>query len=355
MMITRKIARIRDRRKAKVSLPPKHITIHVTSACSNKCLFCAYHADDAKGKSKAYGLSYMMSIERFKKIVNMAYESGVSKVHICATGEPFCHPDILEMIDYVVKIYGRVSFQTNFEKRIFEHNNYLEEIIKRADGIKSITTDVLSSDPQEYALIKNGSSYKELLEALQILSKRASNIKIVASIILTRKYYHNLKGIIDDFYKRGIKNCSLEIFNLFPYNFSEFTSVENVYRKEDTDITRYLKEMKKYGKSKGIEVSIPKPAGYAPCKTFWNKLQLWPTAGCKLERGDENMLPQSCPAVVCGDLASMGYLMDYESIMEAWNNDYLVKVRSDLLRGIYPDEYCKICPYNRSKESIWRK
>lgn len=65
-------------RKKKTILvePPKHITVGVSSACNNKCLFCSYHGNDAKGRSNVYNLPFMLSLEKFIQICDMAYRGG---------------------------------------------------------------------------------------------------------------------------------------------------------------------------------------------------------------------------------------------------------------------------------------
>lgn len=331
-------------KEAVLTYPPRHITIGVTSACNNKCLFCSYHGDAAKEQSKVYNLPFMLSMEDFKRIVNMAYYGKVSKVHVCGTGEPFLNSSILEMLDYVIEKYGQVSFQSNFWKQLFVKKGYLDEIIKRADKISYIATDVCSSLPEEHNYIKQGSNYNELLDALEYISKR-SNIKIMPFLILTRSNYRHIKGIIDDFQQRGIKNYQFNVGNLFSYDYSEFTSSDNVYVSSDTEITQMLSDLVAYGRKKGIPVSIPRPADATtrPCSVFWEKFQTWPVMGCEKSRYGENMIPHACAAVVRGDLNSLGYIFDYDNIMDAWNSERLVEIRSNLLKGIYPSEYCKNC------------
>ena len=53
-----------------------------------------------------------MPLADFRRLVDLCYRARVPKVHICATGEPFLHHDILAMIDYVAARYGRASVQT---------------------------------------------------------------------------------------------------------------------------------------------------------------------------------------------------------------------------------------------------
>ncbi len=342
------------RKKAIVSYPPLWITIGVTSACKNKCLFCSYHGEDAKGISNAYGLSYRLSYKDFVKIVDMAYEAGVAEIHICGTGEPFLNPDILRMTDYVIDKYGEVSLQTEFWNKLFKKKNLLDELIKREQHIKYISTDILSCDPAEYERIKQGSSYSELMDALEYIGKN-SDLLIKAVIIVTKQNYKNMKGIIDELIKRNV-NSELLIVNLLSYDYSEYTSSDNVYKSEDKEITYALQEIKDYAEKREIRITLPKPADQEDdCFVFWSEFQTWPVKGCDKMRYGENMIPHACSAVIRGELNSLGYLFDYGTMMEAWNNDIIVKIRENIMKGIYPSEWCKKCFYYHQEDSYYFK
>lgn len=343
------------RKKAVLSYPPLWITIGITSACSYRCLFCSYHGDDAKGKSNTYGLPFKLSYQDFKRIVDMAKAGGVPEIHICGTGEPFLNSDILRMIDYVIEQYGEVSLQTDFWKTLFEKKNYLRELIKREKHITYISTDVISSLEEEHNAIKKGASYRELLETMEYIG-RNSNLKIRVVIILTKKNYKHIKEIIDDFIERNV-NFDILVVNLFSYDYSEFTSSDNVYVSEDNGITKALQEADIYAKQKGISIIVPEPEDVPvhECGVFWDEFQTWPVKGCKEGRYGENMIPHACAAVVRGGVKSVGYVFDYGTIMDAWNNDILVKIRQDMMNGKYPDEWCRKCYMYQGPNSIFTK
>lgn len=342
-------------KEAVLHYPPRHITIGVTSACKNKCIFCSYHGEEFKETSNVYGLPFMLSLEDFKRMVDMAYQGGVHKIHVCGTGEPFANPQILNMLDYAIAKYGKVSFQTEFWPDLFKKNNYLEEICKRQKGIDSITTDIISADEALHSRIKKGTSLIELIGALKYISEN-SNIVLRINMILTHENAEKITKIIDLFLGNGITNFRLDICNLFSYEECSFASSDNVYVSNDIEITKELLEVVDYGRNKGIEVNIPSPADKTNemCKIFWQKFQTWPVKGCKQERYGENMVPVACAAVVNGDLNSLGYLFDYDNIMDAWNSPKLVEIRTNLLKGIYPSEYCKNCYLYHKVDVIYK-
>lgn len=342
---------IRQKEKeAVLKYPPRWITICITNLCNNKCLFCSYHSEDAKNVSNVYNIPYKLSLPEFKRIVDMAYKGRVPKVHICGTGEPFMNDNIINMIDYAIKVYGSTSLQTNFYKRLFDKYNYLEEIVKRNGKINYITTDIMSGSPQQHNYIKKGGSYDELISSLQYISNN-SDIPIKVSYVLTKQNYSTIIDLIDNLHSSKIRNCSIGISNMFTYDFNELTASNQVYTSKDSHITELLNKAVEHGKTKNISVGIPNPADKVNnCHYFWDKIQTWPVKGNIPERYQENLIPHACRAVVIGKLNSLGYIFDYKNVMDFWNNEKLVTVRRNLINGIYPDEECKYCYcYNTNK------
>jgi len=331
-------------KEAVVSYPPRSATIGILSACTNRCIFCSYHSDDAKnGKSNVYNLSFKLSLQEFKRIVDMCYRGRVPRIHICGTGEPFLHSEILDIIDYSIQVYGSASLQTNFNKRMFEKHDFIGEILRRKDSISYITTDVLSGDPATHEKIKKGSCYEDMMSAMEFISHH-SNIRFEAHYLITKFKYEHINDLVRDLASRRI-NCNLAIVNLHPHDFNEFTSPDSVYTSKDLQITEALQKAKALGEEKGIEVSIPVPsdASNGICGSFWARFQIWPVRGIDESRYAENVIVGGCNAVVIGNLKSLGYIFDYENIMDLWNNEHFVRIRKNLLKGIYPDEACSTC------------
>jgi len=338
-------------KKAVLSYPPRSVTLTITSYCNNKCIFCAYHSDDAKEVSNVYGLHFKLSLDDFKRIINMCYQGRVPHVHICATGEPFIHKQILEMIDYCIEVYGTSSIQTNFYRPIFEKNNYYDAIIKRADAISYITTDVLSGDENQHNELKKGSTYKDVMHAMEYINSKC-NVKFKVHLVLTRYNYMHINDLITDIADKKI-NADLEIVNLHPHCFNEFTSFEAPYMSSDLAIKDALESAAKYALQKNITIAIPKPFDDntdSKCSSFWTRFQLWPVKGNDINRYHENVIMGACNAVVRGSISTLGYIFDYKNIMDLWNNEYFVKYRTMLLNGEYPDSECVHCQsYNAGK------
>jgi MoaA/NifB/PqqE/SkfB family radical SAM enzyme len=328
--------------KAVVSYPPRWATIGIGSQCTNRCLFCSYHSLDARnGNSKVYNLKYKMTLERFKRQVDMFYAGRVPHVHICAPGEPFLHENILDMIDYVADVYGKASFQSNFNASVMKRGNYMDEIMKRVDRIKYIVTDIHAGEGDLFNGIKRGSDFKNHINVLKTLQRQ---IKLIGSCILTKENSQSIMPLVKALVDNGIR-MQINVVNLFPHMFNDFTSMDNVYKLADKHIEAEIQEVKEYGEKHGLIINLPEAFDDTSntCNVFWEKVQIWPVEGIDPERYDENLVPHACNAVVLGDINSYGYLFDYDDVMDFWNNDVLVGYRQKVLDGIYPDPQCSAC------------
>jgi len=342
-------------RKSILSYPPLWVTIGITSACMQRCKFCGYHCVDAKGKSNVYGLPFELSVDDFVKMVNICRKGSVPHIHICGTGEPLLHKGFFEMLDYLQKVYGESSFQTNFNELINKvHKNFLSEIIKRKDKINYISTDIMSGIPKEHESVKINSKLDYVFNCLYELSRYADNIRLNLFFIITKKNYRNISSIISNLEKRKIK-ASLQVVDLMPLGFNDFTEYDNVVTRDDVEIINYLKNIKLNLKSDLVSFQFPdyfNTSNNRGCHFFWQKFQTWPVKGIDADRYSENVITCACNAVVQGKLNSLGYFFDYDNIMDLWNNDIFVKIRENLIKGIYPDEYCKYCIYGPRKSKI---
>ena len=73
----------------------KEISIEIIRKCPNNCLHCSSFSNK--------NCSEIIPYELFKKVVSGAKNLGLKTVCFSG-GEPFLHPDIIEMIEYVYDI-----------------------------------------------------------------------------------------------------------------------------------------------------------------------------------------------------------------------------------------------------------
>lgn len=338
-----------------VPYPPRFVTIMLSGYCSQECVFCCHHSQDAKnGKYKhLYKLDYNMPFKVFCEIVDKCYKARVPRIHICGNGEPTIHPDFLKCLDYVIEKYGHVSFQSNFDHRIYKQKKLVEEVAKREKYINYITMDLVGHNNETHNPLKKGSHFDSILELMSSINKKAPGIKFHAHWILTK---HNYKGIDKLLFKlkQGGVNFKLDIVNLHAYEFNDFCSLEARYLLGDDHIRDELNRVKRIADDNKFDISIPLPSNQKTnkCEVFWSRLQIgFGSRNIPREKWHGNCLCGACNAVVKGNLFGLGDILESNSVRGVWNGSKIKDIRKGLLKGRYPDQKCQDCQNYIEEES----
>ncbi len=334
-----------DGKKSILNYPPLYVTVGITGYCAFKCKFCVSHAVEAKGNHQ-YKVPFNMSFEEFKTIVDLLYEAKVPHVHIAGLGEPLLNNFFFKMFDYVTDKYFYSSLQTDFIKSMFERKQIIEKIIERKEKIKYITTDLFPRSIHNS--IKIGSDYDFVVSSIEKISKANSKIKFHIHQILTKQTYKNMDTTIKEFYDKGI-NFVYDVVNLHALDFNDFTNPQNAYYSTDKEISEELLKIKELGDKLNIEVNIPKPwdkyaeENNGKCLNMWSRFQIMPSKKLSTEKWKGNAITSQCIAETMGDFYTIGNIFEHDTFMNFWNNDKIVKIRENMINGIYPDEMCKKC------------
>jgi hypothetical protein len=175
------------------------------------------------------------------------------------------------------------------------------------------------------------------------LINKYSNIKHKIHLILTKINYEYIDKLILDIHNRQI-NADIEIVNLHAYEFNKYTNESLMYTSKDSQIYNWLKKCQKIAQEYGLKLTIPDPTDKIDkCGSFWSRFQTWPVYGIDAKKYQENVIIGGCRAVVNGNLNTLGYIFDYNNIMDLWNNEHFALYRSNLIKGIYPDKECAKC------------
>jgi organic radical activating enzyme len=342
----------------KLPYPPRKITVFINGFCTNHCMFCTHHCEgiDENKKEKIahlYKPKFNISYDDFVRVIDKLHEAGIPQVHICAVGEPLVHNEFMKMLDYVISKYGEVSFQTNLNTALM--NKFYDDIISRKDHISCITTDLMSADKEMHNSLKIGSDFVSSIEIMRRISKDTNHaIKFAISYILTKKNYKGISELPGILLENGIRNFSLTVGNLYPYEINEFTKKDNCYFKRDTEITRELDKLREYCDKHRIVVSIPDPVDMRKdnsfCYRFWTSLQINnPSLKVEKDKWVGTITPCVCPACLYGDLYSLGNLFDFKNFMDFWNSKNMIRIRKHFINKEFDkvSPYCSDCMMNR--------
>ena len=94
---------------------PEMLHIDLTNMCNNQCLACWCRSPLLKDKGMTPDEQVKtLPTEIIKGILDDAYSMGTRQLKYVGGGEPFMHPDVLELIEYAAKKGFALDINTNF-------------------------------------------------------------------------------------------------------------------------------------------------------------------------------------------------------------------------------------------------
>lgn len=290
---------------------PLVVQIFDTYVCNLACQFCHYGLD--KDLRPKLSTKTFMTFELFKKIINdmKCFNKNVKLLRFCGAGESLLNPNILEMVDYVVKskVANRVELITNAIRLKPEVSRRLIE-----SGLSQLRVSI-------YGL--NSEKYRDV-------GKRTVNFE---SIVENVKY----------FYEEKLRQKS----DVVVYVKTMDVALDGQYNE------RYFIEIfEKYCDVYAIERVVPNVQGL-DYSTWLSNTPLYNALGVKLP--EIKICPQPyhlmtiCPdgrVVPCSNetMVGIGNVED-ESLVEIWNGNKLRKVQKEMIGGSrnYKGVSCETC------------
>lgn len=292
-----------------------------------------------------------ISYDEFLPHAERAFQADVEVFKTGATGEPFINKDFEKMLDWTIAHDMPVSIQTNLNDKLMRARGY-RIIMERKDHIGGINTDLVSPSSYIQDRIKIGTHLKETLYWIKrILAE--TKIKFSFNTIVTEENLYLLENLPDLIAKQlpsgdSGDRIAFGLYSVIPFGMNSYTSFENwlSFREGKTQIV--IDKMTRRAEQLGMNVVNPINYKNPPkiCGFLWHKFQYpWPLAEYETEYGMENALPINCIATGPGKLKTIGSVSEHGSIMEFWNNDFLVNLRRNMIKGEMPDKYCHMCDY----------
>ena len=195
---------------------PWSLQLEPTNLCNLSCISCP------SGRSKRK--KGMMDFELFRKIADDAGKAGVKRIHLYLHGEPFLHPEIMEMIKYLVVKKLPVHVTTNGMFLTEEKSRELLDTgVTPADHI---LFSVLGYSKEIHELVmkgvKNEVVVANILKLVELRSEMNANGPIVETIFYTMPENRSDKKKYLDFWDGKVDH--VRIFDQISNSFAAYKS-----------------------------------------------------------------------------------------------------------------------------------
>jgi len=281
---------------------PSQIVIDVTEQCNLACIHCPHEefskSDYYKGRHLDTGLN--------KKLVDETAADGYpfcKYLRYTAQGEPFIHPNLIEMLEYAVKFSKTsVNVTTNGKILTKEKASALLET-----GVNVIDISIDAHKDETYAAIRKKGNLKEtrfnVLQLIELKKKKKYQSKIVVSYV-EQELNRDETNDFEKFWKEAGANYVV----IRRMHSCAGAKPEKAKEMRSQQITR------------------------KPCLYPWERLVLEPSGYIGF-----------CPA----DWLGKSKITNFEntSIKNIWQGDFMNNLRKAHLENDFKDHsFCGLCP-----------
>jgi len=184
--------------KEKAFAGPKTVQIDITNACNLNCLVCWFNSPTQTQPSIEWK-SKKIEFNKFKELVDFFFVSGVKKIVVLGDGEPFAHPEILNMVEYVKSKKIICHLYTN---GTLLDKNKIDRLLD--SNIDNLWVNIWAASSEEYTEIhpnQPAGAFTKLLENLKYFSDKKNQLNKKSQLniinVIFNKNYKNISGMID--------------------------------------------------------------------------------------------------------------------------------------------------------------
>ncbi|MDD5245773.1 MAG: radical SAM protein [Candidatus Omnitrophica bacterium] len=198
---------------------PFHVQIDLTNFCNNDCLACWCNSPLLEEKAFPLEKKHVLPFGMVKELIDELALLGTKEIYFSGGGEPFMHPQIMEILAYAKKNNFTCYVNTNFTLLDKAKLQKLAEL-----GVDHLTVSIWSGTENIYAAThpnKSAQTFREIVENLKFLNqiKKQKPFIKVYNVIFNLNFHE-----IEEMVELAGQTCSESV---------EFTLVDTIPGKTD--------------------------------------------------------------------------------------------------------------------------
>ncbi len=179
---------------ARAFIGPDVLHVDLTNLCNFNCLACWCRSPLLQEKAMPeWERKLTLSFDLLKGVFDdLSSMGGLRSVKLVGGGEPFMHPDILNIVAYIKKIDKaiEIDINTNFS---FVNEKTAEELIQL--GVDSFTVSLWAGTPEVYAAVhpnQTQDTFHKIRRVLKYISDRKKELNRLAPRVIIHDVIFNL-------------------------------------------------------------------------------------------------------------------------------------------------------------------
>ena len=217
---------------------PGVVQIDLTDRCNNNCIACWCNSPFLS-KERLDRPKDTLPTNLVKKLIAGISKIGTREIYFSGGGEPFMHPDILEIIEYAKKMGIICSINTNFT---LVNEKIIQKLIDLE--VEHLTVSIWAGSADIYNALhpnKDGKDFYRIRDTLSYLnSKKSSYPSVKIYNVICNINYHQIKQMIDFAQETASDFVEFTVIDTIPNATDKFILSEL----ERESILRQFKEIK---------------------------------------------------------------------------------------------------------------
>jgi len=222
--------------------------IDLTNRCNNNCIGCWCNSpllDDKhmQPSEKEKALPY----ELVKDVIDELYIMYTKEIYLAGGGEPFMHPNIMDIVKHIKKRHMVCYINTNFT---LVDKTKAQELVGL--GVEHLTVSMWAGTPRTYALThpnKDENTFvniKRMLKFITSLRKKGTPPYVKLYNVISNVNYHEIEQMVEFALETGVDSVEFTVIDTIPGE----TDVLLLSDKERETVTKKCYEIQhKFGKS----------------------------------------------------------------------------------------------------------
>lgn len=190
---------------------PQSVSFTITNACNLRCKMCGQWSESGYMLDDSTKIKPEMKLTDWKRIIDEVAEHNIKSV-LLRGGEPFLHPHILELLNYLDSKNFFISIDTNGTLL----QKYAADLVRIGNIHLTFSVDGPEEIHDEVRSVKG--CFQQLKENILLLHELEKNNtkKIGKSVCFTiSPYSYKGLGVMPDV----VRDLSIDTINIVPYNY----------------------------------------------------------------------------------------------------------------------------------------
>ncbi len=225
----------------KVYSGPFLVQLDVTNRCNNDCLACWCRSPLLSEKiMDPETQKQTLSFERVSQLLEELHQMGTQEIYIAGGGEPFMHPQFMEILR-IIKNYGMIVYiNTNFT---LVDKKKAEQIVDL--GVDHLTISLWAGTPETYSKChpnKTEETFHQIVDVVKYLvSIKEERPFIKLYNVISKVNYHEIEQMVDIACETGVESVEFTMVDTIP-GYTDTLLLSKDERIELIEISNFVQE-----------------------------------------------------------------------------------------------------------------